>query len=549
MGVSFIRINIEMGKLKLIAQTMGCLILMLLFASCTQFSPTESMVVNNSTIIVTSTKTQSSQLTTPIPPINTPTPYSVSTSTGTSISPVATKPDEQVYIDPDGWYSVFIPADWKNNEIEGSFSGENGFFETGYLPEMMYMQHPANICHWLANIDSKSTYEIIAPTNLSSIARSCQLRSLPGITPPIAQEIIENPTAEYEQRFFYIKTDKEHYEEIIGTFTWLRPVDRYEESSFYPMPLRPEDASFWENASPIPAGFSVKEYVLPPEAQTANPSRTGFLKFIPQDAVQEERKPGTVVFAKTWDDINEKIKPFGYEFRAASPVYLRQLFKDGILLIDNIYNTPEIGVFSTLEGERIAFIVHSLKDFNLGRYADKNVVRYLVQNDSITIWEDGPGHHLDPERPPIVRKGEFLWMQVAEYKHVEVINSHRDVLFSFVTYFGARLPIGHFGAWNDHWFLQIGNFVIQEGEILNEKFGFEETFDWRLINDKPFYFFRKGQRVGISYDGQFLPIYYHDVIHGYCCSLALHNPHGDENSIRFFGRRDGIWNYVIVEVE
>jgi hypothetical protein len=537
-----------MGKLKLIVQTMGCLILTMLFYSCTHFATTESMAVNTPTIIVTSKKTQTAQHTTPIQPIYTPTPYYLATSTASSISPVATKTDEQVYIDPEGWYSVFIPADWKENEIRGSFSGENGFFGTGYLPEMMFMQHTVNICQWLANIDSKSTYFIYAPTSLSNKASNCMLTTLPGMTRSLVQVIIENPTADYEHRFFYIKTDTEHYEEIISTFAWLRPVARYEEPSFHLMPLRPEDASFWENTAPMPIGFSIEEYKLPEEAQNESPSRKIFLEFITPDAPQEERKAGTVWFSDTYEDINEKIKPFGYELRPTSQVYLYQLYKDETLLLDNIYKLPKVYRFSTSKGERIAFIVRTLKDPNQLPYATINAISYLVQNDLITKWEGGPGNPMDPELPPILKKDELLWLQVGKYTYVQVQNSNCDVLFSFATYFGARLPVNGFKAWDDHWILEVSDFVIQDGEILNEKFGFEEVFDWHLIDGKPFYFFRKGPRVGISYNGQFLPVYYHDVAHGLCCGLALNNPRVDENTVRFFSKRDGVWYYVVVEI-
>jgi len=521
----------EMSKMKRNIQIAGWFILAMMLSSCVQMATTE---------------TRTAQPSTPTPLTPTPRAYSI-TVTPTFLAPfvpIATKPNEQVYIDPEGWYSVNIPAEWKSTDSPNSFSGESGFFETGYLPEMMFMQHPLDVCQWLANIDSKSTYSV----SWRSEHDGCELTSLPEITPATVQEIIKNPVADYPQRFFYIKTDAEHYSEITSTFVWLQPINERTEPAFHLMPLRPEDASFWENTAPMPIGFSVEEYELPQEAQNESPSEKIFLEFIPSDAPQEERKPGTVWFPDTWEDINEKIKSFGYELRPTSQDYLRQLYKNGVLLVDNIYNMPEIYHFSTTKGERIAFIVYSLKDTNLSPYTVNNTAGFLVQNDTITKWEDGPENPMDPGLSPVLYKDELLWVRAAVYTQVQVQNSHRDVLFSFATYFGTRLPVNGFKAWNNHWILEVSDFVIQDGEILNEKFGFEEVFDWRLINDKPFYFFRKGQRVGISYDGQFLPLYYHDVAHGFCCGLALNNPVGNENTVRFFGKRDGIWYYVIVEV-
>jgi hypothetical protein len=144
--------------------------------------------------------------------------------------------------------------------------------------------------------------------------------------------------------------------------------------------------------------------------------------------------------------------------------------------------------------------------------------------------------------------GDLLMLGLGDHTDVQLRNGRHDLVFSFATYFGAQLPIKRFLAWNDHWILAVSDFVIQDGEILNAKFEFEEVFDWYAIDDKPFYFFRKGPRVGFSYDGQFFPDYYHEIVHGYCCSLALNNPRMIENTVRFFAKRDGLWYYVVVDI-
>lgn len=523
-----------------IIQVVGCMFLMMLLNSCTQAAATTTIPS-----ITTAISTASPVTATPLPiPTNTPTPI--------SFEPIATQADEQVYINPEGWYSVNIPSDWQEKS-PGLFAGENGFFETGYLPEMMFMQHPTNICHWLANIDSKSTYFVRAPTYLSKKANNCTLTTLPEITPASVQAIIENPSADYEDRFFYIKTDTEHYDEIRSSFAWLQPMDPDAESAFPTASLSSEDISFWENTVPVPSGFSITEYELSEEAQKADPSEKIFLEFIPPEARLENRNQGNTssYTPDTWESVNDEINPFGYELKPTENDSLfsqYRLYRENVLVLDNIYRLPSINCFSTPEVEKIIFIVFTVKDPNQSPLVLGNVVSYLVQNDSITKWGDRSQNPMDPGRPPILTNDEFLWLKMGEYTQVQVQNNQRDVLFSFATYFGSRLPVEGFKSWNSHWILLVGDFMIQDGEIINEKFGFEEVFNWYLIKDKPFYFFRNGSRIGISYNEQFLPVYYHYLPHNYCCGLGLNNPRMIENTIRFFGERDSIWYYVIIEI-
>ena len=494
--------------------------------------------------------TQSTMIATyPNPQTSTPVAYpdsnlAVTFTPTTQPAPVATQINEQVYVDPEGWYAVNFPREWQDTGLPNAFVGEDGFFETGYLSEMMFVQHKMDVCQWIANIDTKNTYSV----QLMGIQNGCMLTSLPEVVPPVIQAIIENPSADWPHRFLFIRTDPDHFAEVMNTFAWMQSVDPYIEPVFRTAPSRSTDITFWENTTPLPIEFSIAEYVLPEEVQNESPSKEIFLHFIPPDAPEEEHKMGTTWFPDTWEDINDEIYPFGYELKPTSITYLYELYKDGVLALDNIEGLPSVHHFEASEGEIVAFIVRRLKNPSLSRYASGNSVSYLVQNDSITKWEDGPGSPIAPNRPPVFVEDKLLWLDIDDNTYIHVIDNQHISLFSFATYFGANLPIRRFKAWNDHWVLEIGDFVIRDGEIINEKFDFDGVFDWHLINDKPLYFFRKGSRIGISYDGQFLPIYYHEVAHGYCCALGLNNPRVDENSVRFFGKRDGIWYYVIVEI-
>jgi hypothetical protein len=460
--------------------------------------------------------------------------------------PKASNTDEQIYIDPEGWYAVTLPAEWRSDGSHSPFYGEDGFFETGYIPDRMYMHRVLDVCEWLANVDMKAAYYVSAFTTMR---RGCQLHSLPDVTPSSILEVIENPSADFPLRFLFIRADAEHSADIISSFVWLRPVGDYNAPRFQDADLRPEDLSFWEDTGTLPSGIGVTEYDLPPEAQGADPAEEIFLKLIPPEVrLETSHSPGKYN-PVSQETINETIQPFGYKLRDGVERGYTDLYKNGVLVLQNIYRLPDVYNLSTVQGDRLVFVVHTSKDPELSFYAPDNAESYLVQNEEITFWEDGPVNPMLTGGVAIWVDSELLIMGLGDHTDVQVRNVRHDLVFTFETYFGTHIPIKRFQAWNDHWILGVSDFLVQDGQILNELYGFEAIFDWRLIDDKPFFFFRKGPRVGISYNGQFLPVYYHEIVHGYCCGLAANNPRSYENAVSFFAQRDGIWKYVIMEVE
>jgi len=123
------------------------------------------------------------------------------------------------------------------------------------------------------------------------------------------------------------------------------------------------------------------------------------------------------------------------------------------------------------------------------------------------------------------------------------------------------------GLWvyDNHWVLEVANVteernsqnevsldafgqIIQDGEPLNERYGYQEAFGFQMMRGKPFYFFKKDSQIGISYDNQAVPLGYSQVPHYWCCSGAELNPLSAENMVAFFAWTDGVWYYVEVGV-
>jgi hypothetical protein len=90
--------------------------------------------------------------------------------------------------------------------------------------------------------------------------------------------------------------------------------------------------------------------------------------------------------------------------------------------------------------------------------------------------------------------------------------------------------------------------IVQDGESLNQQYGYEETFGYQLIYEKPFYFFKRDGQIGISYDNQEMELGYTQIPHYQCCSGAELNPKSAQSMVAFFAQRDGKWYYVEIRV-
>jgi len=128
---------------------------------------------------------------------------------------------------------------------------------------------------------------------------------------------------------------------------------------------------------------------------------------------------------------------------------------------------------------------------------------------------------------------------------------------------GDVSPISNLrGLWtySDHWVIEIAYVkldpasndsplepvgqIIQDGESLNDRYGYEQAFGFQLINDKPFFFFQQNGKTGISYDGEQFLMDFDQIPHYQCCSDAVLNPRTGLNMVSFFAQRQGTWYYV-----
>lgn len=114
------------------------------------------------------------------------------------------------------------------------------------------------------------------------------------------------------------------------------------------------------------------------------------------------------------------------------------------------------------------------------------------------------------------------------------------------------------GLWviDGHWYLEVvehvpdneypyaRGLIIQDGELLNDRLGYQEAFAFTPLRDKPFYFFLADGKVYAHLDGETVELDYEEVAHYGCCSAARLNPIKAENMVSLFARRDSQWLYV-----
>ncbi|MEA3377060.1 MAG: hypothetical protein U9R72_12780 [Chloroflexota bacterium] len=87
--------------------------------------------------------------------------------------------------------------------------------------------------------------------------------------------------------------------------------------------------------------------------------------------------------------------------------------------------------------------------------------------------------------------------------------------------------------------------IVRDGESLNEQHGYQESFGFQLLDDKPFYFFKRRGQVWMSYDGREIPLGYTHVSHYQCCSGAAVNVRSSSKMVAFFASDDSGTRYYV----
>jgi hypothetical protein len=386
------------------------------------------------------------------------------------------------------------------------------------------------VCERLANtaVGPARQVEIAALMN----ADACRLSPYPEMSIDRITLVVENATGKAEQRYFYVEADRGHFDLIAASLELLNPPVVREEFPYPSGELRPEDEAFWANTLPQPDELTVEEYAVV-EASLDSPSHFEFIERIP-DEVLEKRAAWRGSFSeKRLQANNTLLEPFGYALTAkeGAEMELYELWrrtKRGEELVQGeISFTWPVSVNAA--GDEFAMVVELWNDGYL-----------LVQQDQSEEWDMGSSLYI----PPVFYEDKLLSVRWDYERGEAQVMRGEQQMFAFAGVYLVDMPVKGLWSWDGHWLLEVDGFLIQDGEVLNEVLDFEEVFGWQLVDGRPFYYFRKGPRVGISYDGRTLPLYFEEVIHYRCCEASMFNNDGNQDMAWFYGLREGIWNYV-----
>jgi hypothetical protein len=139
--------------------------------------------------------------------------------------------------------------------------------------------------------------------------------------------------------------------------------------------------------------------------------------------------------------------------------------------------------------------------------------------------------------------------------YVIVTNDDQEIYRIAIGVGGPITALRHLRVYDGHWVLETAyvsedaNYsargqITEDGILLNDEYNYEEAFGFQTINGKPFYFFKRDQKINAWYDGQEISLGYDRIPHYGCCSYAELNPYAWQNRVDFFGLSGKTWYLV-----
>jgi hypothetical protein len=450
-------------------------------------------------------------------------------------------------------FSFRYPSNWKA-ESANRTSGADGFFEVDLLPgSISEFVAGTSRCVLEANKTPNAfgNFPVVSSWNGFNTF-GCTITPDRGEAPtPEEQAVLYAPMARPwpKDTTLALRTDVAHFDAILSTFQ----VNEF--ATITPHPINVYDTPAGSEPLPDPsphishfAGLTITEYPLvnagcEPEAHIEGfQARVQALSFNVFDLWNSD-------LSQTVEEDNQALEPFGYRL---VPRYVTQPTGSGSKQVaaSDLYHEDELLAFGlqrigqvSVNADGTDFILwvqdtydnlpateirrESFKTFS---YWETSFNTSWVGSDVIEYQYDRTDHLYGagaPTRANLYRNGQLIFTLVVP------------------TEWAAGEPIDSLISWNGHWILEMDNIVFEDGQILNQALGYSEIFNLHLVNNKPFYFYRKGNSYAISYGGQTLPWQYDDILHGdLCCSYGVYNIDSLSTGAWFYARKGDIWYLV-----
>jgi len=283
-----------------------------------------------------------------------------------------------------------------------------------------------------------------------------------------------------------------------------------------------------QGEAPAP-DLTIEEHAVT-ERGADQPTHFEFNDRIPA-SVKEKRAPWRKLPERRWDNLpaaNAALSPFGYEL-VTVPEAGAELIKGRDLVVGHLSEIGPVAVRG--DGKDFAFVAYSSSRGSI-----------LVRANGIQPWEEGD-HYF---QPPVFAGNDLIEVKIdgQSSERFILLQNGKEVYRGVAGPVITDLPLRRLATWNSTWVVEIKGDVILGGKSQKQALGYDELFEWRLVDGKPFYFFRKDGKVGISYGGKDQGARYDEVVHYMCCEPAMFNPAGNEQMVWFYARKGEMWHYV-----